>query len=88
MRGHAFLLGPELKTIFRRWQLEHQYHFDKVNEFHDIIVREPIKFKNSAHSINGEYCWHIPFCEEFKQNVQETFELSKSWLCISTKFNK
>jgi len=25
MRSHAFLLGPELKTTFRRWQQEHQY---------------------------------------------------------------
>lgn len=39
MRSHAFLLGPELKTIFKRWQQEHQYSLVTQTHSGKIIIK-------------------------------------------------
>lgn len=39
MRGHAFLLGNELKGIFRRWQHQHQYTLIHATDYGKIVVK-------------------------------------------------
>lgn len=80
MRGHAHLLGIELKILFRRWQQEHQYHLDKVQLDDSISIRQPIKFNQHAHKVDD--CWHIPFVEEYMPNLPDSFETQPLWLCI------
>lgn len=39
MRGHSFLLGPELKKIFRRWQQEHQYSLITTTNSGKLLIQ-------------------------------------------------
>lgn len=80
MRQHAFLLGPELKVIFRRWQQEHQYALVTQTESGNIIVKEPIRHLICAHKVEDK--WHVPYKEEFVQHVADSFEVPEQWLCI------
>lgn len=81
MRGHAHLLGADLKPIFRRWQQEHQFYLDAGSHAGRVTIREPIKFQTNAHAVNGS--WHIPFSEAYNATPPETFTLPSSWLCIA-----
>lgn len=81
MRGHAHLLGAELKPIFRRWQQEHQYCLAAPQGFGRIHVQEPIKFQTNAHTVDGK--WHLPYRDEFSAAPAETFEMPNKWLCIA-----
>lgn len=83
MRSHAYLLGNDLKPIFRRWQQEHQYYLDSANAFGKISIKEPIKYQTNAHTVDGK--WHIPFTEEYNATPPVSYEMPKSWLCISAK---
>ncbi|KAM7349712.1 mitochondrial ribonuclease P catalytic subunit [Cochliomyia hominivorax] len=80
MRQHAFLLGPELKVIFRRWQQEHQYALVTQTESGKIIVKEPIRHLICAHKVQD--IWHVPYKQEFSQHVADSFEIPEQWLCI------
>lgn len=81
MRGHAHLLGPELKPIFRRWQQEHQYCLEMDSHPDNVNIREPIKFQTNAHTMDG--CWHIPCTDVYDPTPPETFTLPSKWLCIA-----
>lgn len=39
MRGHSFLLGPELKKVFRRWQQEHQYSLITTTNSGKVVIQ-------------------------------------------------
>ena len=80
MRQHAHLLGPEMKTIFRRWQQEHQYSLVTQTDSGKIIVKEPIRILICAHKV--ENTWHIPYKNEFTQHVTEDFDVPDQWLCL------
>ncbi|TMW47890.1 hypothetical protein DOY81_007040 [Sarcophaga bullata] len=80
MRQHAHLLGPEIKTLFRRWQQEHQYSLVTQTGSGKIIVKEPIRFLICAHKV--ENTWHIPYKKEFTQHVADDFDVPDQWLCL------
>ncbi|XP_037932159.1 mitochondrial ribonuclease P catalytic subunit-like [Teleopsis dalmanni] len=80
MRTHSFLLGPELRPIFRRWQQEHQYSLVTQTEGGKIIVKEPIRFMICAHKVKDT--WHLPYKQEYLANPPTSFEVSSNWLCI------
>lgn len=80
MRSHAFLLGPELKTTFRRWQQEHQYSLVTQTQTGKIIVKEPIRYLLSAHKVDN--VWHIPCSETYTPNPPDRFEVPEKWLCL------
>ncbi|XP_030378164.1 mitochondrial ribonuclease P catalytic subunit [Scaptodrosophila lebanonensis] len=80
MRSHAFLLGAELKPIFRRWQQEHQYSLITQTQTGQILVKEPIRFNLSAHKLND--VWHMPCCDTYSANPADNFELPAKWLCL------
>ncbi|XP_023298776.2 mitochondrial ribonuclease P catalytic subunit [Lucilia cuprina] len=80
MRQHAFLLGPELKVIFRRWQQEHQYSLVTQTESGKIIVKEPIRHLICTHKV--EDVWHVPYKNEFSPHITDTFEVPEQWLCL------
>lgn len=80
MRGHAHLLGPELKATFRRWQQEHQYYLELGSHAGLVNIREPLKYHTNAHTANGH--WHVPFTDVYNANPPDTFDLPRSWLCI------
>uniref|UniRef100_A0A1B6EBK8 Mitochondrial ribonuclease P catalytic subunit n=1 Tax=Clastoptera arizonana TaxID=38151 RepID=A0A1B6EBK8_9HEMI len=88
MRGHQFLLKDlNLKSIFIRWQVYHQYFLIYVGKDGKVTCKPPLMYRQSAQkSLCG--CWHIPYKDEEKNlNIgQRTFKttLSKSgWLCLS-----
>lgn len=84
MRSHAHLLGTDLKPIFRRWQQEHQYYLAPgANTFGQVQIQVPIKFQMNAHTVDGK--WHIPYTDEYLSTPPDSFELPRSWLCISLK---
>lgn len=39
MRSHSYLLGPQLKEIFRRWQQEHQYSLITTLNTGQVIIK-------------------------------------------------
>ncbi|KAL7745692.1 hypothetical protein ACLKA6_009898 [Drosophila palustris] len=80
MRSHAFLLGTELKSTFRRWQQEHQYSLVTQTQTGQIIVKEPIRYLLSAHKVNN--VWHIPCTETYTPNPTDRFEVPEKWLCL------
>ncbi|KAH8418984.1 hypothetical protein KR222_011385 [Zaprionus bogoriensis] len=82
MRSHAFLLGAELKPIFRRWQQEHQYSLLTQTQTGQIVVKEPIRHRLSAHRLQ-EGTWHVPYCESYTPQPPEGFELPPHWLCLT-----
>ncbi|TDG42460.1 hypothetical protein AWZ03_011114 [Drosophila navojoa] len=81
MRAHAHLLGTELKAIFRRWQQEHQYSLVTQTQTGQIIVKEPIRYRLSAHKVGN--VWHVPCCEAYSANPPDSFEVPEKWLCIT-----
>ncbi|XP_064547198.1 mitochondrial ribonuclease P catalytic subunit [Drosophila montana] len=85
MRSHAFLLGSELKAVFRRWQQEHQYSLVTQTQTGQIIVKEPIRYRLSAHKVGN--VWHVPCCEAYTPNPPESFEVPEKWLCLSIAQN-
>lgn len=80
MRGHAHLLGAELKPVFRRWQQEHQFYLEIGSSAHSVNIREPLGFETSAHTTGGS--WHVPFTDAYNPTPSDTFALPPSWLCI------
>lgn len=78
MRQHSHLLSQKMKTVFRRWQQEHQYHLITAQK--KVIVREPITFELRAHRVNS--VWHLPFTNENIKNTVDTFNLPTCWLCL------
>ncbi|XP_055915742.1 mitochondrial ribonuclease P catalytic subunit-like [Eupeodes corollae] len=83
MRSHAFLLGPELKHIFKRWQQEHQYSLLTVSE-KGIVVKEPTRYFKFAQKVNNT--WHLPYKAVYSPNPPELLEVPENWICI--KWNK
>ncbi|KAH8386731.1 hypothetical protein KR093_002336 [Drosophila rubida] len=82
MRSHAFLLGSELKPIFRRWQQEHQYSLaTQTQPMGKIVVKEPIRYLLNAHKLDNNV-WHVPCIESYTANPSDRFELPEKWLCI------
>ncbi|XP_013102094.2 mitochondrial ribonuclease P catalytic subunit [Stomoxys calcitrans] len=80
MRQHAFLLGPDLKGIFRRWQQEHQYSLITQTNSGKIIVKEPIRHLICAHKVKDR--WHVPYKQQYEQHVSDSFEVPDCWMCI------
>lgn len=80
MRSHAFLLGSELKPIFRRWQQEHQYSLVTQTQTGKIIVKEPIRHRLGAHKV--QQVWHVPCCEQYTPHPPDSFEVPEKWLCL------
>lgn len=80
MRQHAFLLGPELKVIFRRWQQEHQYSLMTQTDCGKIIVKEPIRHLICAHKVQD--IWHVPYKKEFAIHITDSFEIPEHWICL------
>ncbi|XP_075170489.1 mitochondrial ribonuclease P catalytic subunit [Haematobia irritans] len=80
MRQHAFLLGPELKGIFRRWQQEHQYSLVTQTNSGKIIVKEPIRHLICAHKVQDR--WHVPYKLQYEQHVPDSFNIPEYWMCI------
>lgn len=80
MRSHAFLLGSELKPIFRRWQQEHQYSLATQTQTGKIIVKEPIRHRLGAHKV--QQVWHVPCCEQYTPHPPDSFEVPGKWLCM------
>ncbi|XP_034650996.1 mitochondrial ribonuclease P catalytic subunit [Drosophila subobscura] len=84
MRTHAFLLGAELKPIFRRWQQEHQFSLVTQTQTGRIIVKEPIRHRLCVHKAKAG-AWHVPYCEAYTPNPTDSFEVPEHWLCLSLK---
>ncbi|XP_004525120.1 mitochondrial ribonuclease P protein 3 [Ceratitis capitata] len=80
MRSHAFLLGNDLRIIFRRWQQEHQYALITQTKDGRIIVKEPTRHLLYTHKVQDT--WHVPYKSSYSPNPSETFEVPESWLCI------
>lgn len=83
MRSHAFLLGNELRTIFRHWQQIHQYSFITQTDNGRIIVKEPTRHLLCTHKVKDT--WHVPYKQSYTSNPAELFEVPESWLCIKFK---
>ncbi|XP_001354471.4 mitochondrial ribonuclease P catalytic subunit isoform X2 [Drosophila pseudoobscura] len=81
MRTHAFLLGAELKPIFRRWQQEHQFSLVTQTQTGKIIVKEPIRHRLSVHQAEGG-SWHVPYCDVYTPNPTDSFDVPEHWLCL------
>ncbi|XP_055854477.1 mitochondrial ribonuclease P catalytic subunit [Episyrphus balteatus] len=82
MRSHAFLLGAELKYIFKRWQQEHQYSLVTVSD-KGIIVKEPTRHFKFAQKVNDT--WHIPYKATYSPNPTEVLDVPENWICIKFK---
>ncbi|EDW75258.1 uncharacterized protein Dwil_GK20077 [Drosophila willistoni] len=83
MRSHAHLLGPDLKPIFRRWQQEHQHSLVAQTQTGQIVVKEPIRFRLTAHHLReDEMSWHVPYCETYTPKPPDSFEIPEQWLCL------
>ncbi|XP_055389123.1 mitochondrial ribonuclease P catalytic subunit [Condylostylus longicornis] len=80
MRSHSYLLGDNLKLIFKRWLQEHLYSLIKVKKNGKILVKEPCKFNINAHKV--EETWHLPFTENYQANPKDSYEVPQNWLCI------
>lgn len=80
MRGHSYLLGPELKSIFNRWQQEHHYLLKDVPH-RDVKYFQPMKYMN-CEKIKKH--WHIPYKndDEFLEKPSESFEMPEKWVCL------
>lgn len=83
MRSHAFLLGNELRTIFRHWQQVHQYSLITQTDNGRIIVKEPTRHLLCTHKVQDT--WHVPYKQSYSPNPVESFEVPESWLCIKFK---
>ncbi|XP_034107293.1 mitochondrial ribonuclease P catalytic subunit [Drosophila albomicans] len=82
MRSHAFLLGNELKSTFRRWQQEHQYSLaTQTQPMGKIVVKEPIRYLLSTHKLD-KGVWHVPCIESYTANPSDRFEVPQRWLCV------
>lgn len=77
MRSHAFLLGGELKYIFKRWQQEHQYSLLSVSE-KGVIVKEPTRHFKFAQKV--EDTWHIPYKATYSANPSELLDVPENWI--------
>uniref|UniRef100_A0A0A1XG55 Mitochondrial ribonuclease P catalytic subunit n=1 Tax=Zeugodacus cucurbitae TaxID=28588 RepID=A0A0A1XG55_ZEUCU len=83
MRSHAFLLGNELRNIFRHWQQVHQYSLITQTDNGRIIVKEPTRYLLCTHKVQDT--WHVPYKQSYSPNPAELFEVPESWLCIKFK---
>lgn len=83
MRGHAFLLGNELKTIFKRWQQTNHSQILYVKPGGNIRYSQPTEHKLYCHKSNGR--WHVPYVndEDFQIKMDERNKIEKiQWSCI------
>ncbi|KAL9881105.1 mitochondrial ribonuclease P catalytic subunit [Glossina fuscipes] len=83
MRQHAYLLGSELKCIFRQWQQQHQYSLVTKTGSGKILIKEPTRYLCCAHKT--ESTWHIPFKMQYTLHSSDSFEIPEHWLCLNIK---
>lgn len=83
MRSHAFLLGSELKAVFKRWQQTNHIQILYVNRNGNIGFSRASEHKLCCHKIKGY--WHVPYVsdEDFRFKMGETDKIEKmQWSCI------
>lgn len=80
MRGHAYLLGDDLKPIFQKWRTSHQYMLITAKNEANTIIRTPRMYKTSAHKVDN--VWHIPFVEEEMIQLEAGLQEEIQWLCV------
>uniref|UniRef100_A0A1B0FKU0 PRORP domain-containing protein n=1 Tax=Glossina morsitans morsitans TaxID=37546 RepID=A0A1B0FKU0_GLOMM len=83
MRQHAYLLGSELKHIFRQWQQQHQYSLVTKTASGRILIKEPTRHLVCAHKIKST--WHIPYKMQYTLHSSDSFEIPEHWLCLNMK---
>uniref|UniRef100_A0A1A9VSH8 Mitochondrial ribonuclease P catalytic subunit n=1 Tax=Glossina austeni TaxID=7395 RepID=A0A1A9VSH8_GLOAU len=83
MRQHAYLLGSELKYIFRQWQQQHQYSLVTKTASGRIVIKEPTRHLVCAHKT--ESTWHIPYKMQYTLHSSDSFEIPEHWLCLNIK---
>jgi mitochondrial ribonuclease P protein 3 len=79
MRSHAYLMGRELKPVFRRWQQARQYGLIYAGNDGQMKLKAPTRHQMSAQRCGNS--WHIPYSNEHNANPASTFEMPASWLC-------
>lgn len=80
MRAHSIVLGYELETVFKRWQLLNQM---KLRLSSKIEFESPPLYTVRCHKVNGH--WHIPYVrdEEFRDLRKEMVQReSVRWSCV------
>lgn len=79
MRDHKHLMGPEYKSLFKKWQQQStlSFYFDKNDQFHTM---QPMKFKSFCHQNDGH--WHVPFVSDGERNQFNEYTLTKNWVCL------
>lgn len=80
MRQHSFLLDPESKKLFKRWQQQHQLKLLTTLTNREILIQDSMHFEMKAQKLNSH--WHIPFSKENRKFTYETFDPPSQWLCL------
>lgn len=82
LRNHAYLLGPEMKPVFQRWQQKHQYNIADISPDGILKLQPSIQYNVYGHKNNG--IWHIPFMAEFNHKVTElyAYNMPEQWACF------
>lgn len=89
MRSHSFILGSELKSIFKRWQQTTHSQVLHVKPNGNIHVSQPTKHKLCCNKSCGQ--WHVPFMndEDFQTRMNERTRIEKmQWSCIRLQDKK
>lgn len=83
MRSHSFVLGSELKAIFKRWQQTNHLEILYVSANGKIKYSRPTEHKLCCHKSNGR--WHIPYVNDehfnFRMNDRVRIE-QMQWSCV------
>lgn len=84
LQNHAHLFDEQLRTVFRRWQQQHQYSVKNVEDPDIVEFDDRIEFDMNAQQMD-DGCWHIPFRSNSSFTFQDDnfFKLWKNWLCVS-----
>ncbi|XP_037040469.1 mitochondrial ribonuclease P catalytic subunit-like [Bradysia coprophila] len=86
LQNHAHKLDEKLRTVFRRWQQQHQYSVKLGDDPRIVEFDERIEFDMNAQQTD-DGCWHIPFVNGPRFTFQDNnfFKLWKNWVCVSMK---
>ncbi|KAJ9596625.1 hypothetical protein L9F63_012322 [Diploptera punctata] len=87
MRSHSYLLkDKDLKSTFKRWQLQHQYQLQYITQQGTVHLKLPLNF-NPMVQRSSDGTWHIPYDAEYSANPPEVFEAPTCWLCLASVRN-
>lgn len=79
-KEYAEKLSPEVQTVFKQWQKEHQYSFSWDSKKEKARIKKQCPFAMHAHKVENH--WHLPYSEnsDFKTNQYGGKVIS--WACI------